>query len=107
MPAVLLVRSPEPDPAVDMLTCALNAHNVSCTQVTADIPLPWLWRHRAYDGQALGIIHFYRPGALHLTHRQRQRLWFRLWLARCWGIRIVTTDTGGWWQNTQRRNHKR
>lgn len=49
----------------------------------------------------MGIIHFYRAGALKLAQRQRQKLWFRLWLARCWGIRIVTTDAGGWWQSTR------
>ena len=100
-PAVLLVRSPEPDATADLLAHALSLQNVSCTQVAADIPIPWLWRHRTYQGQAMGIVHFYRPGALPLTYRQRQRLWFRLWLARCWGIRIVTTDTGGWWQSTR------
>ena len=100
-PAVLLVRSPEPDATADLLARALSLQDVSCTQTAADIPVPWLWRHRAYQGQAMAIIHFYRPGALHLTHRQRQRFWFRLWLARCWGIRIATTDTGGWWQSTR------
>lgn len=100
-PAVLLVRSAETDPAADLLIHALSLQDVTCTQAVADIPVPWLWRHRAYRGQAMGIVHFYRPGALYLTHRQRQRLWFRLWLARCWGIRLVTTDTGGWWQSTR------
>ncbi len=100
-PAVLLVRSPDPDATADLLAHALGLQDVSCTQVAADIPIPWLWRHRSYQGQAMGIVHFYRPGALPLTYRQRQRLWFCLWLARCWGIRIVATDTGGWWQSTR------
>ena len=100
-PAVLLVRAVEPDAGAELLASGLGLQNVSCTQAIADIPLPWLWRHRAYNGQAMGIVHFYRPGALSLTHRQRQRLWFRLWLARHWGIRIVTTDGGGWWQSTR------
>ena len=100
-PAVLLVRSPEPDATADVLAHALSLQDVSCTQVAATIPIPWLWRHRAYQGQSMAIVHFYRPGALHLTYRQRQQLWFRLWLARCWGIRIVTTDAGGWWQSTR------
>jgi glycosyltransferase involved in cell wall biosynthesis len=99
--SVLFVRSPEPDPTADLLACALGLQGVSCTAASADLPLAWLWRHRAYQGQAIGIIHFYRAGALKLTRRQRQRLSFRLWLARCWGIRIVITDTGGWWQSTR------
>jgi glycosyltransferase involved in cell wall biosynthesis len=104
-PAVLLVRATESDPGLDLLARGLRLQDVACTQVMADIPLSWLWRHRAYWGQAIGIIHFYRPGALELTPRQRQRLWFRLWLARNWGIRIVTSDTGGWWQATRHLHH--
>ena len=65
------------------------------------MPIAWLWRHRIFQGQAMGIVHLYRPGAWQLSHRQRRRLWFRLWLARCWGMRIVTTDAGGWWQSTR------
>ncbi len=99
-PVVLLVGSAEQDPAAELLARALRAQGISCTQVTSDIPLAWLWRHRAYHTQSIGIIHFYRPGALQLTHWQRRRLWFRLWLARCLGICIVTTDAGGWWQST-------
>lgn len=104
-PAVLLVRPHEVDPTLDLLMRGLGQQDVACTQVTADIPLSWLWQHRAYWGHAIGIIHFYRPGALQLTQRQRQRLWFRLWLARCWNIRIVTTDPGGWWQVTRHLRH--
>jgi len=99
--SVLLVRPPEPDPTADMLARALSLQDVACTQAAANLPLAWLWRHRAYQGQSMGIIHFYRAGALKLTQRQRQRLWFRLWLARRWGIRTVITDTGGWWQCTR------
>jgi GT2 family glycosyltransferase len=99
--AVLLVRPPGPDPAADLLARALSLQGISCTQAVTDIPLAWLWRHRVYQGQFMGIVHFYRAGALKLTQRQRQRLWFRLWLARCWGIRVVTTDAGGWWQSTR------
>ncbi len=100
-PAVLFVRSAEDDSAADLLIHALSSQDVNCTQTVADIPLSWLWRHRTYQGQAMGIVHFYRAGALPLTGRQRQQLWFRLWLAQCWGLRIVTTDTGGWWQSTR------
>ena len=99
--AVLLVRSAELNPDVDLLAQALARQDISCTQSIAEIPLSWLWRHRAYQRQAMGIVHLYQPGALRLSSRQRRRLWFRLWLARCWGIRLVTTDVGGWWQSTR------
>jgi glycosyltransferase involved in cell wall biosynthesis len=98
-PSVLFVRAPEPDATTDLLVQALFAQDVRCTPGTPDIPLAWLWQHRAYHGKPIGILHFYRPGALHLSYRQRQRLWFRLWLAQQWGIRLVTTDGGGWWQS--------
>jgi GT2 family glycosyltransferase/glycosyltransferase involved in cell wall biosynthesis len=105
-PAVMLVRATQVEPGADLLARGLlSLQGVSCTQVTADIPLSWLWRHRTYWGQPSGIIHFYRPGALTLSQRQRQRLWFRLWLARNWGIPIVTSDTGGWWQTTRQLRH--
>jgi glycosyltransferase involved in cell wall biosynthesis len=100
-PAVLLIQPSEDDATAEMLARALSLQDVSCTTTSADIPVSWLWRHRAYQGRAIGIIHFYRPGALKLGHQQRRTLWFRLWLARCLGIRVVTTDTGGWWQSTR------
>src|SRR5579884_3019453 len=89
-PSVLLVRSDKPDPTADLLVLSLQ--DIYCTPGDPDIPLSWLWRHRAYQGKAIGILHFYRPGALDLSHRQRQRLWFRLWLAHRLGVRIVTID---------------
>lgn len=100
-PAVLLVHSAELHPDVDLLAQALIRQDVACTRSIAEIPLSWLWRHRAYQGQAMGIVHLYQPGALQLSPRLRRQLWFRLWLARCWGIRLVTTDVGGWWQSTR------
>lgn len=103
-PAVLLVRSSAADyadPTIDLLADALTRQDVACTQSKVDIPISWLWRHRTYQGQAMGIVHLYRPGAFQLSRRKRRQLWFRLWLARCWGIRIVTTDGGGWWQSTR------
>ncbi len=100
-PAVLLVRPAELDPTADLLLHALARQDVACTQAVAEMPLTWLWRHRIFQGQAMGIVHLYRPGAWQLSQRQRRRLWFRLWLARCWGMRIVTTDAGGWWQSTR------
>ncbi len=98
--AVLFVRPAEPDAAADLLSQSLTRQEVSCTTIDRDIPISWLWRHRALQGRSIGIIHFFRPGAFTLTHRQRRRFWFRLWLAQCWGIRTVTSDTGGWWQNS-------
>ena len=100
-PAVLLVCSPEADPTVDLLSQALMRQDVACMQAIAEIPIAWLWQHRAYQRQSMGIVHLYRPGAFQLSQRKRRQLWFRLWLARCWGIGIVTTDGGGWWQSTR------
>ncbi|MDQ6660150.1 MAG: glycosyltransferase [Chloroflexota bacterium] len=99
-PAVFLVRAEPTEPATESLARSLALQRVSCTTGTASIPLSWLWRHRAYHGQAMGIIHVYSPGALPLAQRDVQRLWFCLWLAPRWGIRIVTSDVGGWWQST-------
>jgi GT2 family glycosyltransferase len=107
MPAVLLVRPANISDKLgshvtaELLTRALWRLDVPCIETTGMIPLSWLWRHRAAQGQATGIIHFYQPGALMLTYRQRRQLWFRLWLARCLGMRIACTDSGGWWQCTR------
>ena len=102
--AVLLIApgdteaAEEQEPAIELLAQALRAQGVSCT-VSADIPLSWLWQHRVSRRYAaMGVIHLYRPGMLKQSYRQRQRFSFRLWLARRRGIRIVTTDAGGWWQ---------
>jgi len=100
-PAVLLVRPAGRDVTAELLARALRRLDVPCSETAAALPLSWLWRHRAAQGQATGIIHFYRPGALSFTYRQRRQLWFRLWLARCLGIRIASTDSGGWWQSTR------
>jgi GT2 family glycosyltransferase/glycosyltransferase involved in cell wall biosynthesis len=101
--AVLLVCPEETEtaakPAIELLTEALRLQGVSCTISAAEIPFSWLWRHRANNGFAIGVIHLYRPGMLNLSYRQRQRFWFRLQLARRWGIRIIMTDAGGWWQS--------
>ncbi|SRR5579884_1035106 len=95
----------EQEPAVELLAAALRAQGVSCT-LAADIPFSWLWQHRTGRGYAaMGVIHLYRPGMLDLNYRQRQRFWFRLWLARRLGIRIVTTDAGGWWQSERGLHH--
>ena len=100
-PAILLVRSPEQDQTAELLARSLVLQDAACTTSFIDIPIAWLWRHRAYDGQAMGIVHFYRPGAFNPTRHQLQGFWLRLWLARRLGIRVVTTDTGGWWQCTR------
>ena len=94
----------EAEPAIELLAEALRTQGVSCT-LSEDIPLFWLWRHRASKGYAIGVIHLYRPGMLNLSYRQRQRFLFRLWLARRGGIRIVASDTGGWWQSERGPHH--
>ena len=93
--------SPPERLTAELLARALRRLDVPCIETTAAIPLSWLWRHRAAQGQATGIIHFYRPGALTFSYRQRRQLWFRLWLARCLGLRVACTDSGGWWQSTR------
>jgi len=100
-PSVFFVRSPQGDDTADLLMRALQAQEMRCATGLPEIPLTWLWQHRAYRGRSIGILHFYRPGALDLSHRQRQKLAFRIWLARRWGIRIITTDAGGWWQSAR------
>jgi glycosyltransferase involved in cell wall biosynthesis len=95
LPAILLVQAHEQDGA--LLAQGLNSLGVSCTMSVANIPFSWLWQHRAYQEQAIGIIHLYRPGAISI--HQRQRILFQLWFAQCLGIRVVSTDTGGWWQS--------
>ncbi|GAC1567515.1 MAG: hypothetical protein NVS3B14_13800 [Ktedonobacteraceae bacterium] len=100
-PAVFFVRSAERDDTADLLMRALQKQEIRCAPGVPEIPLAWLWQHRAYRGRSIGILHFYRPGALDLSRRQRQKLGFRIWLAHRWGIRIITTDAGGWWQSTR------
>ena len=106
VPAVLFVHAKQRDATVDLFINALHTQPLHCTVSENDIPFAWLWQHRAHDGQSVGIIHMYRPGAFHLSHRQRQRFWFLLRLAHHLGIRVVSTDAGGWWQNTQSTRHR-
>lgn len=106
MPAVLMVHPANPDTSFSLLTRTLDKQEVRYLMGLPEIPLRWLWRHRRYRNQAVGILHFYRPGVMELTRRQSQHLRFRLWLARRWGLRIVTTDTGGWWQSAHGPNFR-
>jgi GT2 family glycosyltransferase len=99
MPAVCLIHAPAPDVSFGIFKDALDRQEVRYFTAEQEIPLRWLWQHRRYQSQMAGILHFYRPGALQLTRRQSQRLLFRLWLARRWGLCIITTDDGGWWQS--------
>ncbi len=71
----------------------------AASPATTSVPIAWLWQHRAHHGKAIGILHLYRPGVLALTHRHQQQLWFRIWLAHRWGIRIIVSDAGGYWQS--------
>ncbi len=97
LPVVLLVRPSEKE--AGLLLQGLLTQPLHCTERIADIPLAWLWRHRAHRRQPIAIVHFYRPGAFDLTPWQQQRLWLLLRLAQYLGLRIVTSDVGGWWQN--------
>ena len=99
--AVLFVHPAEPDPTVELLAQVLTSQGIDCSMAVNTISPPWLWQHRPDDERAGGILHFSHAGAFSLTYWQRQRLRFWLWLARRWGIRIVTTDAGGWWQSTR------
>lgn len=101
MPAVLLVHASDPDTSFELLLQTLDRQEIRYLTGQPEIPLRWLWQHRRYRDQAVGILHFYRPGAMHLTRQQSQHLRFRLWLARRWGLRVIVTDTGGWWQSAQ------
>src|SRR5215467_2444704 len=99
-PAVLLVHSTEPDPAIELLAQALTRQHVRCTTEEEKISLTWLWQNRVRKKQEGGILHFYRAGVFNLSYGQRLRFHFGLWLARRLGIRVVSSDTGGWWQQT-------
>src|SRR5579864_3887536 len=98
-PAICFCRPAELDDTADLLLSALSVQDIRCTSTTGSVPIAWLWQHRAHHGKAIGILHLYRPGRLALTHREQQRLWFRIWLAHRWGVRIIITDAGGYWQS--------
>ena len=100
-PAICFMRPAEDDDTANLLLAALSSQDIRCTPTTATVPIAWLWQHRAHHGQAIGILHLYRPGMLTSTHRQQQQLWFRIWLAHRWGIRIIITDAGGYWQSAR------
>jgi len=95
-PVILLIRTPERDSK--LLAQSLGWQQVCFSESAGAIPIAWLWRHRAYQDHPLAIIHIHRPGALELTPWARQRLLLLLRLAQHLGIRIVTSDAGGWWQ---------
>lgn len=102
MPGVLLVHpKTHQDISFPLFLRALELQGVHCTSTATDIPLAWLWQHRAYQTTSIGVLHFYQPGAFALSPGEQQRFWFRLWLARSLGVRIVTSDVGGWWQSAQ------
>lgn len=101
-PSLLLVCPADHDCApVSLLKQALSAQDVHALFSIEDIPLPWLWRHRSHLGRPIAIVHIYQPGAFQLNQWQQQRFCILLWLAQLLGIRIVTTDAGGWWQNVR------
>ncbi len=98
-PSVLFVRPHKKD--TSLLEQNLLKLDVHCAASNASIPLAWLWRHRTYRAQPIGIIHLYQAGAFQLNFWQRQRFLLLLRLAQHLGIRIITTDTGGWWYNVR------
>ncbi|HLI68684.1 MAG TPA: glycosyltransferase [Ktedonobacteraceae bacterium] len=101
IPAICLIYASIPDVSRDLLVSELEKQEVRYLTGQPEISLRWLWQHRRYREHAVGILHFYRPGALELTRSESQRLRFRLWLARRWGLRIVVTDNGGVWQSVR------
>ncbi|GER88301.1 hypothetical protein KDW_24630 [Dictyobacter vulcani] len=102
-PFVLVVQAQDQD--AEWQVQALLKQGVYCNTSVADIPFSWLWRHRAHSEAAIGIVHFYRPGAFELNYWQRQHLLFKLWLAQRLGLAVVSTDTGGWWHNVRSLPH--
>jgi glycosyltransferase involved in cell wall biosynthesis len=100
-PAICFMTPAERDETADLLLSALSLQDIRCAPTTRSVPIAWLWQHRAHHGKAIGILHLYRPGLLALTHREQQRLWFRIWLAHRWGVRIMITDAGGYWQSVR------
>jgi len=105
-PAVLFIHSTEPDPAIELVVESLTKQHMRCATEKEKISLTWLWQNRARKRQEGGILHFYRAGAFNLSYGQRLRFRFGLWLARHLGIRIVSTDTGGWWQQTRKKRFR-
>ncbi len=96
-PSVLFVRPPKQD--TSLLEQGLLAQDIRYAVSTAGISPLWLWRHRTYRAQPIGIIHIHQPGAFQLNFLLQQHFCALLWLAQRLGIRIVTTDIGGWWHN--------
>ncbi|GCF09882.1 glycosyltransferase family 2 protein [Dictyobacter arantiisoli] len=98
-PHVLMVQAHEQDAALQAQ--ALVQQGVYCTTCTAKIPFSWLWRHRAHQHTAVGILHLYQPGRFDLSIWQRHAFLLKLLLARWLGLGIVSTDAGGWWHNVR------
>jgi glycosyltransferase involved in cell wall biosynthesis len=98
--ARLFVRPAETDQTVELLTQMLMCQGIDCRTENDGISLTWLWKHRLRAGKVGGTVHLYHVGAFNLNYWRRLRfnLWF--WLAQRWGLRIVTSDPGGWWQST-------
>jgi glycosyltransferase involved in cell wall biosynthesis len=103
MPSILLVCPAQYDHS--LLKQAHSQHDfhspIRVTISIEEIPLGWLWRHRAHQGRTIAIVHLYQPGAFQLNQWRQQRFYARLWLAQLLGIRILTTEAGGWWQNVR------
>ncbi len=111
--ARLFVRPAAVDPTAELLARALTAQGVDCRIEQQGISLTWLWKHRRRKVatrliEGGGVVHLYRVGTFKQGYWRRQWFHFWLWMAQRWGIRIVTSDVGGWWQGTRSlRFHRR
>jgi GT2 family glycosyltransferase/glycosyltransferase involved in cell wall biosynthesis len=98
-PSILFVRPPNQD--TSLLEQGLLQQDMRYAVSTANLPFLWLWRHRTYRAQPIGIIHIHQAGAFQLNFYLLLRFLLLLWLAQHLGIRIITTDAGGWWHNVR------
>ncbi|MBE3558485.1 MAG: glycosyltransferase [Ktedonobacteraceae bacterium] len=86
----------------EMLAQKLRSLGIHCITGKAELSLAWLWRHRIYLGQSIALLHLYRAGDFQLPFWRRLHFGLLLWLARLLGVRVVSTDAGGWWQHIPR-----
>ncbi len=98
-PSILFVHPPDRD--TSLLEQGLQEQDVRYAVSIANLPLLWLWRHRTYSAQPIGIIHIHQAGAFQLNFYLRLRFRLLLRLAQHLGIRVITTDAGGWWHNVR------
>lgn len=101
-PAVLLISAGTlREPGATHLAQELHRLGIACTTQTGKLPISWIWQHRAINRQGYGIIHCYRPGAFSLHIGQKLQFLTKLYIARLLGVPVVSTDAGGWWQQSK------